>query len=240
MGPTKADFDRVFEEERQRIYPQVDEYERQTGYAMDRGRLESMARTLECPLKRSPPNWQHGRVLYSSAREWLQSHPSEFPGLFLDVGTAKGFSALCMAWALRDHGILGAVHSVDVIGPSECVPRNSVAELDGLLTLHDFVEPHLPTDGIVTLTWFGGGSDEYFKTGRERICFAFVDGKHTRAQVERDAANIAARQVRGDMIVFDDVNIPGVWDGVKTLRGYGFDKLVVSTERTYCIATKMD
>ena len=123
-----ASYELAFNSERMNEYPPVDEFEERMGYALERSRLENAARVLACPLKKNPPNWVHGRVLYSLARNYLQG---QIDVSILDIGSAKGFSALCLLWALRDSDILGSVTSVDVIDPEARVRRNTVAELDG-------------------------------------------------------------------------------------------------------------
>src|SRR3990172_8581667 len=80
--------------ERTRRYPLVDDFEARQGFALDRARLEAAARVLACPIKARPPNWQHGRVLYALTRRYRLT--AEGPLYCLDIGTAKGFSALCL------------------------------------------------------------------------------------------------------------------------------------------------
>lgn len=121
-----AEYQAAFERERVNAYPAIDELEARSGYALERSRLEIAAKHLACPVKRNPPNWQHGRVIYALLRRYLAARTG-FVSL-LDIGTAKGFSALCMAFALADAGMDGAITSLDVVDPDARVPRNSIAE----------------------------------------------------------------------------------------------------------------
>src|SRR3989304_7206134 len=78
------------------LIPPVEAYE--AAFALERTRLEAAARVLACPIKAGPPNWQHGRVLYALTRRYRLT--AEGPLYCLDIGTAKGFSALCLLWAV--------------------------------------------------------------------------------------------------------------------------------------------
>ena len=66
-GAHCAQFHKAFELA-DRSYPVVDEFEQRMGFAVDRERLEDAAGVLACLLKKNPPKWQHGRVLYALAR----------------------------------------------------------------------------------------------------------------------------------------------------------------------------
>src|SRR5262245_9408863 len=120
------EYEAAFRKECDQSYPVVDALEKRYGYAIDRTKLNIAAHVLACPLKKNPPNWQHGRILYALTRHYLQG---QIDVSLLDVGTAKGFSALCLLWSLRDTDILGSVTSVDVIDPLARVKRNTVAEI---------------------------------------------------------------------------------------------------------------
>src|SRR6185369_15064920 len=95
---TRRQYDKAFIEERMSEYPMIDDYEKSCGFALNRHKLEEAARVLACPVKKNPPNWQHGRVIYSTLRSYMTETTCVNPLHILDVGTAKGFSALCALW----------------------------------------------------------------------------------------------------------------------------------------------
>src|SRR5690606_18161294 len=139
-------YDAAFDAEVRVRYPVIDALEKEQGYAAPLAWLLGAARVLACPVKVNPPNWQHGRVIYALVR-WYLDRPS-YPGRssaspvnLLDVGTAKGCSAICAARALLGHGRFGRVTSIDVIDPEAAVRRNTVAEVGGHLTLRQTLEP---------------------------------------------------------------------------------------------------
>lgn len=235
-APTAADYAAAFAAEQAQTYPMVDAFEARMGFALDRERLESAARVLACPLKKSPPNWQHGRVLYAAAMRYLADYACE-PVNILDIGTAKGFSALCLRWALYDSGKNGLVTSVDVIDPAAAVARNTVAEVDGLLTLHQTLTPWREAGSIR----FARSSGLYWlETHEGRINIAFVDGTHNPHTVAHEGEVLAQRQEHGDLAIFDDVNRPELLRVVRSLAdAYVFDVLEVLPTRHYAIGVRL-
>lgn len=233
---TAADYARIFEAERQQVYEAVTLFELVSGFAIDRGKLENAARVLACPLKNNPPNWQHGRVLYSAAREYFSALPDETWINTLDIGSAKGFSALCVQWALNDSGRRGQVVSVDVLNPYGVESRNTVAELDGPVTLHQILEPWPEADAI---EFHRSTGVDYLKKHVGRIHFAFVDGKHSGDVVAQEAALLARRQETGDLTIFDDAHMPDVGAAIETARtNYQLVNLVAKPGRAYVIARR--
>lgn len=230
-------YKRVFDEERTRCYAEVEQIEIDAGYKVDRTRLETAARVLACPVKVNPPNWQHGRVIYALVRGLLEDDPLR-PGLLLDIGTAKGFSACVMTWAAQDAGARRRVISVDVIDPLARVARNSVLEADGSLhTVPEFVAPYQAQP----IEFHGGGSLALLDTlvaAGERVRFAFVDGKHDYKHVHAEAAMLRKMQSTGDVVLFDDMQIPLVAEAVRAIPGYLLSHVSVCAKRAYAIGVR--
>lgn len=209
--PTREQYDEAFLLERSQIYPVPDELEQQTGHALDKYRLESAARVLACPVKMRPPCWQHGRVVYSILRQYLQRQQQMQRIFCLDIGTAKGFSALCATWALIDdpraHVALWDVVSLDVLPVDQPTRRNSVMETDGPLRLSQYLEAW-PEASCVRFLQSSGS--EWLSRTTQRVHFAFLDGKHRRDHVSAELGHLARVQKPGDVVVLDDLQIPGV------------------------------
>lgn len=236
--PTSDDYEEAFTVECAQRYPVVDAFEQRLGYAVKRDELEEAARVLACPVKANPPCWQHGRVLYAMARKFLSGKPSGC-WTFLDIGTAKGFSALCLQWALMDHAggaLTSGVTSVDVIDPDARVRRNTVVELDGSKTLAEILSPWPETTwikfeqstGIDWLTKFKGEVD-----------VAFVDGKHSGDVVAKEGRLIAERQQTGDAVMFDDIHLPDVATAVQSMAAYyELEEVRILPHRAYAIGVR--
>lgn len=228
-----ADYIDAFDRERAIAYPMVDAYEARTGFQLDRQKLEGAARVLACPVKANPPNWQHGRVLYAAARQRLDGYRGK--AMVLDVGTAKGFSALCLLWAMQDAHVQGSLVSVDVIDPRSRERRNTVAEVDGYKTLAEILEPWPESSAIAFRQSTGV---DFLNSYTGRIEVAFVDGKHTGAVVAQEGVLLADRQQSGDLVVFDDVHLADVREAVSDLRAYAVEWLRVLPKRAYAIARR--
>jgi predicted O-methyltransferase YrrM len=224
----------AFHAECGRVYPDVDRLEKNLGFAMPTAQLQDAARVLACPLKAHAPNWQHGRVLYAVARKYLTTATE--PVNCVDIGTAKGFSAWCLMRALLDAPHGGIVTSIDVIDPNARLPRNTVAEVDGLKTLREILEPWPETKLIefVCSTAF-----EHLSWAHDRVHLAFVDGEHTGTAVRNEGLLLASRQRTGDIVVFDDVHLPGVFSAVLSLHVFYTHRIIEALPaRQYAIAVR--
>lgn len=232
---TREAYDRAFADECRQMYPVVTAFEQRCGYAVDRARLDAAARVLACPVKANAPNWQHGRVLYAAARKFFEEGIRGHM-VALDIGTAKGFSALCLKWAMDDASRYGKVVSVDVIPPESTQSRNTVAELDGPVTLREILTP-FPESEVIEFYHSTGIS--WLEQSLERVHVAFIDGKHAGHVVRREGLLLAAHQQTGDLAIFDDVHIPDVSVAQVSLHHeYHFEYLDVLPRRKYAIGVR--
>ncbi len=230
---TRAAYESAFTQESARTYPAVDALEQKMGYALAPERYLPAAQVLACPVKVNPPNWQHGRVLYAMYRAYLASAGG--PVTLLDIGTAKAFSALCALWALQDAGVEGRVISLDVMDPDGDDRRNTVAECDGSKTLYEVLEPWPES---LRITFKQSTGQKWLTAHTGRVHCAFVDGKHAYEAVSWEAALLAERQKPGDLVIFDDVQIPAVAKAVGEVRGYTVAYLDILPNRRYAIARR--
>jgi prepilin-type processing-associated H-X9-DG protein len=230
---TRESYESAFTEESARTYPSVDALEQKVGYALAKDRYLPAAQVLACPVKLNPPNWQHGRVLYAMYRSYLA--PASGPVTLLDIGTAKGYSALCALWALQDAGVDGRVISLDVIEPESTDRRNTVAECDGPKTLREVLNPWPES---LAITFLKSDGRKWLSGHPGRVHCAFVDGKHSYEAVSWEGALLAERQQSGDLVIFDDVQIQPVAKAISELRGYSVAYLDVNPKRRYAIARR--
>lgn len=236
MTPSRLNYEVAFTEEASRLYPSVTDLERRLGFAIDGQALDAAARVLACPVKKNPPCWQHGRVLYAAARRRLAGLPVGTTVRMLDIGTAKGFSAWCLQRALDESGLHGLVTTVDVLDPTEAVRRNTIAEVDGLKTLDEILSPFDPGRRIVCLKRTGA---EHLEHTHGRLHAVFVDGKHTGAVVLEESRLIAGRQEPGDLVMWDDVHLGDVRAAVEKMAGaYAIEWLQILPQRAYAIGVR--
>jgi predicted O-methyltransferase YrrM len=226
-------YEEAFNLELAHEYPLVDAFEQRMGHRIALEKLEAAARVLACPIKKHLPNWQHGRILYALARNYCTG---QIDVNMLDIGTAKGFSALCLLWALRDADVIGTVTSVDVLDPQARVKRNTVAEVDGFKTLAEILAPWPEAQAIKFKQRTGG---EELSDGRSRIHVCFIDGKHDAKTVAMEGYHLAQRQMVGDLAIFDDVHLDEVWQAVKILKPkYEIERLQILPHRAYAIGVR--
>ena len=234
---TVAEYQAAFRDEAARAYPVVDAFEARIGAAVAQDRLLEAAAVLACPVKKNPPCWQHGRLLYALAIRRLEAlDEADAPVRLLDIGTAKGFSALMLQYALVDACLPGVVTTIDVLDPQAAVRRNTIAEVDGFKTLAEILAPFPEAADIVAvcdtgLRWLDR------TTGRLHV--VFVDGKHTGAVVADESRLIAKRQMPGDVVMWDDVHIADVRAAVEKMTGaYAIEWLQVLPQRAYAIGVR--
>lgn len=225
----------AFEAERANSYPVMDALEARFGFSIDRRRLESAARVLACPLKKNPPNWQHGRLIYAVGRRYLaEGNRWREPQTWVDVGTAKGFSACVMSWVFEDTNVPGDIFSYDIINPYSREPRNSVE--DGK-TVREFVEPFAAPGVFMS---FHSAAALRALSPQTRINLAFIDGSHTYDGVRADIELVSSRQQAGDVILFDDLQVDGVrravWEPWCAL--YEIEEIELLRKRRYAIAVR--
>lgn len=205
------------------------------GYHLDDDRLEATS-WLACPVKANPPNWQHGRVIYAVLRSYcVMKQPRHV--VCVDVGTAKGFSAICAAFALYDSRTPGHVYSTDVIDPLEKTYRNSVWDCDGPTDVRWLLNCNWP-EVALKISLEKGTGVSLLKSMRGCINFAFLDGKHTYEAVNEELNLLAAKQEKGDICIADDLQIAGVERAVTERADYSLRVVNLLRHRRHAIMTR--
>lgn len=223
-------------------FPLVDKIEKEAGYAVDRAWLDDLALHTQIVKKHSELTYPHGRILYALLRKYIEDSKSDYVEV-IETGTARGFSALCMAKALDDAGIDGRVFTIDVLSHLKPQIWNCIDDHSGLKSRSQLLQPWRRLLRRIT---FLQGDTLYLlpRIGVEHVNFAFLDAQHTKAAVLSEFAQISKRQLAGDIIFFDDVTpgkFPGVVaaiDEVESLGTYSINRLSLTSERQYAWARK--
>lgn len=241
----KATYLRLHEEAKQVEYLEMDEFEAAKGWVIDRQWLDHLALHTQVVIKKSSLNWQHGRLLYSTLREYLDGlgASSNEPITILETGTARGFSAVCMARALLDAKRQGVVITLDVLPHNTPMYWNCIDDHDGKKTRQELLS-HWPEELAHIVFIQGWTRQQLHRTGLLRVHFAFLDAQHTKEDVLAEYAYVSERQKPGDMMVFDDVT-PGLFDGVvqaveeiEKQGVYRTERFNVSGQRGYAVAVR--
>ncbi len=206
--------------------------------------VDELALATQVVPKDEQLDWSHGYLLYSALGSYLRRTPSERPVTIFETGTARGFSAICMAQALRTAGRAGTILTVDVLHAERPIYWNSIADADGPRTRLELLEPwsELVEDHIVFLR--GDVDLALEQLGLARIHFAFLDAEHTYDAVRRELAFVAAHQRPGDVIVCDDYTprefpeIVRAVDDLAATGAYSLESFASSDARGYSYLEK--
>lgn len=197
------------------------------GHLPDPEFVHDLAMTTQVVKKSSSILYLHGFLLYAALRRYLDDHPELVNPLILETGTARGFSALCMARALRDADRAGRILTVDVLPAESPIYWNCVRDEDGPTTRLELLETwgDLVEDYVVFLR--GYTSLVLKQMGIRRIHFAFLDSGHDYRTLKEEIDYVVGRQKPGDVIVCDDYapsKYPGVVQAVdETLENGAYE-----------------
>ncbi len=153
---------------------------------------------------------EHGLLLYK-----LVSGGSRRGGplVALDVGTARGFSALTMARAMLDGEVEGRVYSVDVIGHDEPViwhgdKHDADEPLAGVeMSRAEIWRRWFPDEAGMVTTVEGTSLDVLGGWRHGPIDCAFLDGSHEYEDVRGELAALDSLMAEGGVIVVDDFHL---------------------------------
>ena len=229
-----------------RSFPETEEFEKSTGFAVDQDWINDLALHTQVVHKKSKLNWQHGRILYSMLRSHVEAKKAvgDYVQVF-ETGTARGFSAVCMAKAIVDSGHQGAILTVDSLPHNRPMYWNCIDDVEGQKSRRELLAPW--SSEVARVVFLQALTPQHLgRIGMDRIDFAFLDAQHTFESVMEEYRFVEARQAHGDLIVFDDVT-PGVFDGVvaavKAIRDKGLyevQEIGRRTERGYAVARRLD
>lgn len=153
---------------------------------------------------------EHGLLLYKLGRRFAE-HGG--PLVMLDVGTARGFSAMSMARAVLDSGVEGRVYTIDVISQDEPrdwhVAKQRDDELEGAppMTRSQIWERWFAEESAA-VSPIAGRSLEILETWPHGpIDLAFLDGSHAYADVRGELALLDSLMAERCAIVMDDYHL---------------------------------
>jgi predicted O-methyltransferase YrrM len=244
---SKKDYQNIAEQVKNKNYPEVENYERNKNIAIDKQWLDNLALHTQITIKKSEVCYAHGRVLYTALSSFLLTQKSAFKEkriTVLETGTARGFSALCMAKALADCQQPGLIVTFDVVPHFTKMYWNCIDDNNGSRTRAHLLNEW--KDLITNYIIFHQGYSrlELPKVQTERINFAFLDGPHTYNDVIFEFNQIKNKQKPGDIIIYDDYNhkkFPGIVKAVDEIcihNNYSKEVIRSSPERGYVISVK--
>lgn len=247
---SKENYYKLFEKAKANTYSikDVDTLEKECGYSINKNWIDSLALQTQIVIKKSELNYAHGRVLYSVLRKYLSTLDKDNKSLnIIETGTARGFSALCMAKALSDSKFEGSICTLDVLPHFKKIFWNCISDhTNGSQSRNDLLSDWSDLSERYIIFLQGFAKHILNKIAFTRINFAFLDGSHTYEDVMFEFKIISKRQKKGDVVIFDDYNeenFPGIVKAIKFIaeeKKYEI-KLIhnKNTHRDYAIAKKL-
>jgi predicted O-methyltransferase YrrM len=240
---TASEYRRRWAEAKSVAYPVVDQYEIECTAAIDPEWFQELALLTQVPIKSSGICYQHGRLLYATLVRYMREHGREHLTI-VETGTARGFSALCLAKAMHDTGASGKIITFDVLPHETKILWNCVLDASGPRTRAELLHEYADLLTRFVIFHRGDSTRQMPKMSASRINLAFLDSVHEYEHVMAEWSAIRGRQLPGDLIFFDDYT-PDVYPGVVSAaddicRTGGYSTRVIETDRRrrYLIAGK--
>lgn len=132
-------------------------------------------------------NYESGLLLYSLVRHYR-------PSRILEIGTGRGYGAICMAHALRDSGVPGRIITIDTVPHAEKQPWSWPID-DGSgprveqFSVKEVWERYFSPELRNLVEFRKGSSVHAMRALREegwRADFVYIDGDHTYASAKHD------------------------------------------------------
>lgn len=225
-------------------YPEIEAFEQNAGYQIDKNWLDELALHTQVVIKKSDICYAHGRILYSVLSNYISKNITLNNINIIETGTARGFSALCMAKALADNKKEGKIITFDVLPHDIKMFWNCIDDHNGPQSRKDLLSPWSKLVERYIVFHQGDTRIEMKKVKLQRTHFAFLDGFHTYPDVIYEYSQIRGLQKRGDIIVFDDYTpqqYPGLVKAVDEIcSNDNYSKLIINStnNRGYVIAEK--
>lgn len=238
---TKDYYLSIYEKAKNEKFLEIDNLENSTGFNVDKSWLDELALHTQVVKKKSAINYQHGRVLYSILRKYIQDQKINYIKI-LEIGTARGFSSICMSKAIIDSKINGKISTIDIISNKNKIFWNCIDDHDGKKSRQELLNPW--EEQLKNINFLTGPSSLILKKiNYDRINFAYIDGMHDDFNVRKEFKFISMKQIKGDFIIFDDysTNFPDIIRFVNEIRDdevYEIKIVSSSKYRSYAILQK--
>jgi predicted O-methyltransferase YrrM len=238
----KEKYIEIFEESEKKKFLIIDEFEKKNSFSINKKWLNNLALKTQVVIKKTPINYQHGRVIYSELMSYIKKRNIKNFNI-LETGSARGFSSICLSRALIDSHVKGKIYSIDILPVKKKIYWNCISDLEGKKSRKELLKDW--DYELKNINYIQGKSKDIFsKIDLKRIHFSFLDGSHNFKDVSYEFDWISKRQIKGDIIIFDDYNskkFDGVVKCVDNIRFENIYKLSFiysENDRYYVIATK--
>jgi predicted O-methyltransferase YrrM len=223
-------------------HPEADAWEAGCGAAIEPEWFHGLALLTQVTKKRSEICYQHGRLLYATLVRYARDRVGQHLNI-VETGTARGFSAVCLAKALADSGASGKIATFDVLPHDVPIYWNCVRDADGRRTRAELLAAYGELLDRYVVFHRGDTRQALRRIAFPRVHFAFFDSVHTYDHVIAEFDSIRTRQRPGDLLFFDDYGsaYPGVVkaaDEICRRHGYASSPITAGGRRGYLVAEK--
>jgi hypothetical protein len=150
------------------------------------------------------PNYERGILLYSLIAKYK-------PKNVLEIGTAEGYSTLCMAWAMTDYNINGKIFTIDPKPFDVPIKRNVTWEDNPkhdtvMLSRRELWNKFADKEWIKKIEVLTGFSGEVLQknTKLPKMDMGFIDGSHVHEAVVHDFYAFLEVASENFHLLFDD------------------------------------
>lgn len=240
---TKEYYLNKFEEAKKVKYEKIDNISFIKNFPIDKSWLDNLALHTQVVKKKSQINYQHGRILYSFLRKYISENRIGFINI-LEIGTARGFSSICMSRAINDENINGKIITIDIIPNDKFFFWNCIDDHEKPKTRYELLSKW--KNELKNINFITGPSRFVLKKIKtSRINFAFIDGMHDLENVKKEFSFISYRQKKNDIIIFDDVSesFPEIKKFIEYLKGlncYTIEIISSDKIRSYAVCIKLN
>ena len=203
-----------------------------------------MALHTQIVIKKSELCYQHGRVIYSTLSKYVNSNNHKKINA-IEIGTARGFSAIIMSRVFNDNNQPGLITTIDPLPHNKKILWNCIDDNNGPRTRPELLKDY---KNLIEnyISFIEGSSTSILpKLKLKRIHFAFIDGAHDYENVKYESEFLSEHQEIGDIILFDDYNKSQYPSLVKAVDEFcekkSYSKFFINgnQNRNYVIASKL-
>jgi len=162
-------------------------------------------------------NFERGMLLYALITKIK-------PKTVLEIGTAEGYSTLCMAWAMTENKIEGKIFTVDPKSHQQAIERRiKINENDEpismILSTEELWNKFASQEWIDKIEVITGYSWEVLKSKQfPEIEFCYIDGSHVYEAVKHDFYAFLQTASENFSLLFDDYTTNENKDVTKVIR----------------------
>ena len=177
--------------------------------------INEIAKIGQVCIKKSVLMWLHGYLLYVSLDSYLKKNPNIENINILETGTARGFSALCMAKALKDNNRKGKIHTLDTIRNNMPIYWNCIKDGEGKHTRKDLFKNTKYYELFDYIKFYTGRTLDILKIiNIHRFHFVFLDAQHDYPNLNYELNYTKEKQNIGDIIILNSTLTPSLNPGV--------------------------